>query len=282
MQEAYRPPRSKYYFCYPNWPGGGYPSQVQVQTVPHPWGGSPGVHPHPDLAGVPPIQVQRGYPLARNGVPPVWTWMGGTPSLARGYPHPCPNGWGVPHPWLGVPPIWTWPGYPSPGLDGKYPIPGQGGTLARSRWGVPPVQGWMGYPPPVQGWGYPPGWTWLGYPPAGPGRGTPPPPPPGVDEQSENITSRLVLRTRSVKINRVIEFTRHRRNMFQDKEKTGHLPKNNLFLHRENFEVLQIERCNLLAFDINFESRDKEVITINSIAFVIVVQREILVVYLCG
>ena len=39
----------------------------------------------------------------------------------------------------------------------------------------------LGYPPPL-------GWTWLGYP----------PPPVWTDKQSENITSRLVLGTRSV------------------------------------------------------------------------------------
>ena len=81
-----------------------------------------------------------GYPLA--GVPPILTWLGGTPSLQ-----------GVPlagiTPLLhlaGIPPIWTWPGYPTSDLSRVPPFePG---------WGTPPRWTWPGYPP-IKGWGAP-------------------------------------------------------------------------------------------------------------------------------
>ena len=98
---------------------------------------------------------------------------------------------GYPPPRQGIP----WLGYPHPGLTGGYPP-------VR----VPPVQVWRGVPwPPHRGTlplGYHP-WLDLAWvpppPPPGPGLGTPPPPPQvWTDKQSETITSRLVLRTRSV------------------------------------------------------------------------------------
>ena len=91
-------------------------------------------------------------------------------------------------------------GYPPP--DRSTPQPGltgdtRGGVppirvppLGRSNGGVPPARFDGGYPPARSDGGY---LTWL----AGPGRSNPPP-PAGVDWQSETITSRLVLRTRSV------------------------------------------------------------------------------------
>ena len=106
----------------------------------------------------------RGIPTAAYQVLHLLSCTGGAPP-AGGYPHPDLAGGEVPHP-------------------GGYPIS-------------------EGYPH----LGYPPVWTWLGYPPSGPGRGTPHPiwtwlvyPPPQVwtDKQSVNITSRLVLCTRSV------------------------------------------------------------------------------------
>ena len=85
-QEACRPPRNKYSFCYPNRGGG---------EVPHPWWG------------------YLGYPLS------VWTWLGYTPCLhLAGGPPPHASWMGYPLPplwtWLGYPPIWTWPWYPPP------------------------------------------------------------------------------------------------------------------------------------------------------------------------
>ena len=83
-----------------------------------------------------------------------------------------------------IPPCWdtprhlTWPGGTPPG------------------WGTPRDLTWLGRAFQVP----PPGWTWLGYPPPGPGRVPPPPLRVWIDKQSETITSRLVLRTRSVKI----------------------------------------------------------------------------------
>ena len=148
---------------------------------PIPAGGTPSqVPPNTDLTGGYPIPAGgRGYPISGGWYPiPAGGYpISGTPcpDLARGYPilvHPHPDlaGGGVPtHPDLGgVPPIG--PGWGTPHLD-----------LA----GVPPVG-------PGQGT---PHLDLAGVPPPGPGRGTP---QVWTDKQSENITSRLLLRTRSV------------------------------------------------------------------------------------
>ena len=96
-QEAYRPPRSEYSFCCPNWGWG----------VPHPrsrswWGGGgypiPGQGGTPSLPGVPHL----GFPcpdltggVPQPGVPPPsWpgrVWGGGTPSPPGGAPT-CDSG----------------------------------------------------------------------------------------------------------------------------------------------------------------------------------------------
>ena len=128
---------------------------------------------------------------------PSVTW-GGVPPLA-GVPPPSQvwKGWGQ-----GVPRWGTHcqGGTPLPGLTG---VPKVGYPLARvplqphltggyQRWGTP----WQGYPPSQVSWGLPE----VGYPQQGylpPGRGTPSP-QVWTDKQSETITSRLVLRTRSV------------------------------------------------------------------------------------
>ena len=131
--------------------------------------------------------------------------------LAKGFPFPSGPGWGYPIPGWGVPqgtPIWTWPGYPHADLARGYPLPsgpGWGTPVGLDLAGVPPNLDLAEGPHPWPGGitGYPP-------PPSGHGQGTLPhldlagvgPPPPQVwtDKQSENITSRLVLRTRSVKM----------------------------------------------------------------------------------
>ena len=106
----------------------------------------------------------------------------GIPTAAYQVLHLLPE---VGYPPTGVP--------PHPGLMGGYPswgIPHQGiphqGTPPPSQvqWGVPE----MGYPPP----------SWLDL------AGVPPLPQVWTDKQSETITSRLVLRTRSV--NMGVEF----------------------------------------------------------------------------
>ena len=167
MQEAYCPPRSKYSFCSPNCRGGGVagtPSKVQIQIgggtlsqvqvqmgVTHPWLGYP--FPHPDLARVPPVQVQMGGGVTPSlaGILPIQIWLGPI------------QVWGVPYPWLGyphldlsgVPTIWTWLGYPNLDLAG---VPPSGPD-----WGTPIWTTWLGYPPPPgPGWGTPhldPGWS---------------------------------------------------------------------------------------------------------------------------
>ena len=129
----------------------------------------------------------------------------------------CPNGWGGGYPIPGPGPNGGG-GTPSWVQAGEYPIPGWGCPIPGKGYSRVPLSGpsqgtplsgpGQGYP--IHGRGYPrvpppPIQTWVGYPlPSGPGRGVPlhldlAVVPPGVDWQSENITSRLVLRTRSVK-----------------------------------------------------------------------------------
>ena len=149
------------------------------------------------LNGVTLMVVKSFMPANQNSKqesPPVWTQE--TYWLPRSkYTFCYPDG-GVPHCRLRS----RQGGTPSQVQTGGYP------SLARE----PPSKAGWGYPPSKAGWGNPPPpmldggtplsrdggtnlvWTWAGYP----------PPPPGVDIQSENITSRLVLRTRSVKIAR--------------------------------------------------------------------------------
>ena len=86
MQEAYRPPCSKYSLCCPNWvpPQPGYPpAGYPLARVPPgqgtPWQGTP-------LAGYPPRQ---GTPPARVPPhPPGWTWQG-TPPAAPWHSGKC-------------------------------------------------------------------------------------------------------------------------------------------------------------------------------------------------
>ena len=166
----------------PSGPGqGGYPAW----GVPCLGGTLPGGYP----AKVPPLSGPGEVP------PSIWTWRG-TPPSGPGWRVPC---WGVPC--QGTPPsgpgwvlpIWTWLrgtllGYPHLDLAGC--------TLP----GYPP-SGTGRVPPSVPGQGVPCwGVACQGIPPlSGPGQSPPPPPRPGGG-QTENITSCLVLRTRSVKI----------------------------------------------------------------------------------
>ena len=139
--------------------------------------------------------------------PPAWTQEAYRPRCIK-YSICCPVPGGVPH--LGYPPSW----------------PDQGVPHLR----YPPTLDLAGVPPPIWIWPGSPHWTWLGSPPSGPGQGPPPsgpgqgppvgpgwgtpplnltrvPPSSGpgrgtpsqvlTDKESENITSRLVLRTRS-------------------------------------------------------------------------------------
>ena len=71
-------------------PDGGYPE------VPHQGWGTP----HLDLEGIPQPGPDGGHwgtppppiwtPPTRDGVPPIWTWMEGTPLPEMGYPPPPP------------------------------------------------------------------------------------------------------------------------------------------------------------------------------------------------
>ena len=125
--------------------------------------------------GVPPPGM--GYPLARDGVPPVLGW--GTPSQVRmvGWvPHdggtplsrdgvlPARSGWWDGYPMMGVPPC-PGMGYSQPGQDGgsilsRDGVPHDGGTPpAKDR--VPPARPVGEYPmmgvSPSQVWGAPMG-----------------------------------------------------------------------------------------------------------------------------
>ena len=114
-----------------------------------------------------------GYPSSR-GTP--WPGLMGVPKVGyppvrsdRGYQGGVPPGLTGGLPKVGHPPAG---GTPQPGPTGGYP-----------RWGTPLA----GYPPGGPGRGTPPTWTWPGYPPQ-----------VWTYKQSETITSRLVLRKRSV------------------------------------------------------------------------------------
>ena len=83
------------------------PSAVLSREVPHHW---PGVPPRCGQTDTHTHTPVRTVPSPVLGYPPVLTWLGGTPSLARGYPilaYP-PSG-------TGIPPGRTWDqslGYP--------------------------------------------------------------------------------------------------------------------------------------------------------------------------
>ena len=121
-------------------------------------------------------------------VPPILTWLGGTPSWGvpyLRYPHPDP--WSeLPHPCWGYPTLGT----PLSDLARVPPIrPGQGTSLLDL----------VGVSPQLDLAGVPPHQTWSGYPPSGPGRGTPPPRCGQTDRHVSKHNLPVVLRTRSVK-----------------------------------------------------------------------------------
>ena len=204
-QEAYRPRHIKYSICYPRWgtppigvpparshsggtwggvPPSGYPPS---QGTPQPGlmggmqgGVPPSGYPWPGLMGVakveyPPVEVPPG-PGLMGGT------QGGVPLLR--YPLAMSDG-GT---WGGVPPCQdtSWPGP----MGGTW-----GGVPHRGRY--PPHQGTpnqVWWRDRYQRWGTP---CWGTPQLAGPGKG-PPLRQVWTDKQSETITSRLVLRTRSV------------------------------------------------------------------------------------
>ena len=148
-----------------------------------------------------------GCPLA--GVPPFWPGWGYPPSSpGQGDPRWVPPGWGTPNPYMaggtlgeyplvGVPSNWTWPG----GTLGGWP----------PSWGTPSSPGWRGYPGQVPLAGVPPQLDLARVPPYLDLAGVAPPPPGldlaevppcrcGLTNKVKIITSRLVLRTWSVKI----------------------------------------------------------------------------------
>ena len=102
-----------------------------------------GGYPHLADRGIPPSQVQVGYPLprSRQGVP--------LPRSRWGYPLPRSR--------------WWYTSFQGPGEGAPFPGPDGGVPLPRSRWGVPPSQvgqgvplvSRMGYPHLDLGRGYP-------------------------------------------------------------------------------------------------------------------------------
>ena len=148
----------------------------------------------------PPAWTQKGYRPPRIKYSICCPIPGGTPFLGRGYPSldggyaiqgtPCPDlAGGTPCPDLagGTPfldggypilgaLIWTWPGYPLSGpcwgtscldLVGVSPCLDLVGVPSCLTWlGYPSIQTWLEYPHPI--------WTWPEYP----------PPPMGVDKQT--------------------------------------------------------------------------------------------------